>query len=62
MILDPKQTVTGTATLTMDGEEVTFTEGETLYEVAERHRKDIPTLCYDPRLEPFGAAGYALLS
>ena len=49
MILDPKQTVTGTATLTMDGEEVTFTEGETLYEVAERHRKDIPTLCYDPR-------------
>ncbi|MGI9628085.1 MAG: 2Fe-2S iron-sulfur cluster-binding protein [Longimicrobiales bacterium] len=41
-------------TLTMDGEQVGFTRGETLYEVAERHRKEIPTLCYDPRLEPFG--------
>ena len=41
--------------LTLDGAEVAFNEGETLYEVAERHRKDIPTLCYDPRLEPFGA-------
>jgi predicted molibdopterin-dependent oxidoreductase YjgC len=42
------------ATLTLDGEEVTFTEGETIYEVAQRYRKEIPTLCYDPRLEPFG--------
>ena len=42
-------------TLTLDGEEVSFAPGETLYEVAQRHRRDIPTLCYDPRLEPFGA-------
>ena len=42
-------------TLTLDGEEVSFAAGETLYEVAQRHRRDIPTLCYDPRLEPFGA-------
>ena len=42
------------ATMTLDGEEVTFTPGETIYEVAERHHKEIPTLCYDPRLEPFG--------
>jgi len=41
-------------TLTMDGERVDFARGETLYEVAERNRKEIPTLCYDPRLEPFG--------
>jgi len=41
-------------TLFLDGEEVAFTPGETLFEVAERHRKEIPTLCYDPRLEPFG--------
>ncbi len=41
-------------TLTLDGERVTFTPGETLYEVAQRHGKDIPTLCYDPRLESFG--------
>ena len=46
----PKQT----ATITLDGEEVAFTEGETIYEVAERHRKQVPTLCYDPRLEAFG--------
>ena len=41
-------------TMTLDGEDVSFENGETIYEVAERHRKQIPTLCYDPRLEPFG--------
>jgi predicted molibdopterin-dependent oxidoreductase YjgC len=41
-------------TMTLDGEEVSFTDGETIYEIAERHRKQVPTLCYDPRLEPFG--------
>ena len=43
------------AMLTLDGVEVAFTEGETLYEVAERHRREVPTLCYDPRLDAFGA-------
>lgn len=38
----------------IDGIEVAFTEGETILEVAQRHEKEIPTLCYDPRLEPFG--------
>ena len=41
--------------LTLDGQEVSFIQGETLYEIAQRQQKDIPTLCYDPRLEPFGA-------
>ena len=41
-------------TLTLDGEEVRFTPGETIYVVAERARKEIPTLCYDSRLESFG--------
>ncbi|NNF26084.1 MAG: molybdopterin-dependent oxidoreductase [Gemmatimonadetes bacterium] len=41
-------------TMMLDGEKVEFTRGETIFEVAERHRKDIPTLCYDPRLDPFG--------
>lgn len=41
--------------MTLDGEPVTFTEGETIYEVAERCRKEVPTLCYDDRLEAFGA-------
>ena len=38
----------------IDGVEVAFVEGETILEVAQRHEKEIPTLCYDPRLEPFG--------
>ncbi|MEZ4859931.1 MAG: 2Fe-2S iron-sulfur cluster-binding protein [Caldilineaceae bacterium] len=42
-------------TLTLDGDSVTFTQGETIYEVAARHHKFIPTLCYDARLQPFGA-------
>ncbi len=41
-------------TLTLDGEEVAFRPGETVYEVARRRGLDIPTLCYDPRLESFG--------
>ncbi len=47
---------TQTLTLTMNGTEVTFSPGETLYEVAQRHvDRDVPTLCYDERLEAFGA-------
>ena len=42
-------------TVKLDSETVTFTEGETIYEVAKRQRKNIPTLCYDPRLKPFGS-------
>ena len=38
----------------IDGVEVSFSEGETILEVAQRHQQEIPTLCYDPRLEPFG--------
>ena len=41
--------------ITLDGERVPVTRGETIYEVSERHRRSIPTLCYDPRLEPLGA-------
>ncbi len=41
-------------TMTLNGHEVTFTPGESIYEVAKRHGKSIPTLCYDERLEAFG--------
>src|SRR5258706_9947114 len=44
-----------TATLTLDGQPVDFTPGETLYEIAARQGVFVPTLCYDPRLKPFGA-------
>ncbi|MAB79304.1 MAG: hypothetical protein CMJ89_08115 [Planctomycetes bacterium] len=44
-----------TRSLTLDGDEVSFQEGESLYEVARRNRRPVPTLCYDDRLEAFGA-------
>jgi predicted molibdopterin-dependent oxidoreductase YjgC len=45
----------GVQTLVLDGERVEFQPGETLYAVARRHAREVPTLCYDDRLEPFGA-------
>lgn len=41
--------------MTLDGETVTFAQGETIYDIAARADKFIPTLCYDARLAPFGA-------
>jgi len=46
---------TATQTLTLDGEAVEFTPGESLYVISQRHAKQVPTLCYDERLEAFGA-------
>ena len=43
------------SSMTLDGEEVTFAAGETVFEVAERSGREVPTLCYDPRLEPLGS-------
>jgi len=40
--------------LTLDGKGTPFRPGESLYEVAQRVGTEIPSLCYDPRLEPFG--------
>ncbi len=41
--------------MVIDGAEVVYTPGETIYQVADRNGTQIPTLCNDPRLEPFGA-------
>jgi len=41
-------------TIELDGRTIPFRDGETLYEVAQRSDRDIPTLCYDSRLEAFG--------
>jgi formate dehydrogenase alpha subunit len=46
---------TPAATITLDGQPVAFTSGETIYEIAQRQGTFVPTLCYDPRLKPFGA-------
>lgn len=40
--------------LILDGERIAFSDGETIFEVAARVGKTIPSLCYDPRLEAFG--------
>ena len=44
-----------THTLILDDTEVSFHDGETIYEVAQRTGSEVPTLCYDNRLEAFGA-------
>ena len=45
---------TKTHSMTLDGVEVEFAEGDTIYQVAQRNEKNIPTLCLDDRLDPFG--------
>ena len=42
-------------TLTIDGKEVTAEKGQTLLEVARANQIEIPTLCHDPRLPPYGS-------
>lgn len=41
-------------TIVLNGRTTAFTPGETLYEIAQRSGTEIPTLCYDDRLEAFG--------
>ncbi len=45
----------------IDGQEFAFTEGDTVFEVAERAGVAIPTLCNDSRLEPVGACRSCLV-
>ena len=54
MIKQSQEEPTAIPSVNIDGAEVPFTEGETLYEICSRLRKDVPTLCYDSRLDPFG--------
>jgi len=42
-------------TLIIDGQEIQAEEGQTVLEVARQAGIEIPTLCYHPLLEPFGA-------
>ncbi|MDY0296795.1 MAG: FAD-dependent oxidoreductase [Acidobacteriota bacterium] len=45
-----------TITLTINGQEVISQAGKTILEVVNEHKLDrIPTLCHDPRLEPYGS-------
>ncbi len=48
-------------TLTLDGREVRFDDGDTLLDVARRVGVSIPTLCHDPRLAPAGVCRTCLV-
>ena len=41
--------------LTVDGREIEGREGQTVLEVCREHGVRVPSLCHDPRLEPWGA-------
>lgn len=53
--LKDKSSASVVGSVTIDDEVVEFRKGETIYQVAERCRRQVPTLCYDERLESFGA-------
>jgi len=48
-------------TLTINGREVQAQAGQTILEAAQANGVEIPTLCHDPRLEPYGACRMCLV-
>ena len=50
-----------TVKLTINGSEVEAQVGQTILEAARAAGIDIPTLCHDPRLEPYGACRLCLV-
>lgn len=42
-------------TIEIDGETIPFDPGESVFEIANRRGREVPSLCYDPRLEAFGS-------
>jgi predicted molibdopterin-dependent oxidoreductase YjgC len=50
-----------TLTVTLNGQEVQARPGQTILEVAQEAGVEIPTLCHDPRLEPYGACRMCLV-
>ncbi|MBQ2775201.1 MAG: FAD-dependent oxidoreductase [Clostridia bacterium] len=47
--------------LTIDGVEVTAEKGQTVLEAARQNSIDIPTLCHDERVAPYGACGLCVV-
>ncbi|OPY11463.1 MAG: Glutamate synthase (NADPH) small chain [Syntrophus sp. PtaB.Bin001] len=45
----------GEIKLTIDNKQVAAKPGQTILQVARENDIEIPTLCYDPRLEPYGS-------
>jgi len=47
--------------ITIDGIDIKASEGKSILEVVQENGGCIPTLCHDPRLEPFGACRLCLV-
>jgi predicted molibdopterin-dependent oxidoreductase YjgC len=45
----------------IDGREVSFVKGQTILEVCREHGVELPTLCYDKRLKPYGGCRLCLV-
>jgi formate dehydrogenase alpha subunit len=54
-------TTAKTITLNINGVDYEGKQGQTILEIAGEHGIDIPTMCYDKRLEPFGACRTCLV-
>lgn len=54
-------TMVQTVNLTINGREVQARPGQTILEAAQAAGIEIPTLCHDPRLEPYGACRMCLV-
>jgi len=50
-----------TVTITIDGKYVEVKEGSTILQAARDNDLYIPTLCEDPRLEPYGGCRLCLV-
>ena len=48
-------------TVEIDGSKCTAPKGSTILDIAKANGVDIPTLCYDPRLSPYGACRLCLV-
>jgi predicted molibdopterin-dependent oxidoreductase YjgC len=57
----PETTEAQMVSLTINGQELQGRAGQTILEVAHAAGIDIPTLCHDPRLEPYGACRMCLV-
>ncbi|MFY9273302.1 MAG: 2Fe-2S iron-sulfur cluster-binding protein, partial [Thermacetogeniaceae bacterium] len=47
--------------ININGKEVTAIRGQTILEVARQNGINIPTLCYDERLKPYGGCGLCVV-
>lgn len=56
-----EKTEVQTVKMTINGRDVVARKGQTILEAARDAGVDIPTLCHDPRLEPYGACRLCLV-